>query len=543
MVSDVCAVRSPVARVMSQIPRLVHELPRGTAEQAPERIAYSIGKSTVSYGTLSSTSAAVAGGFVELGLRRFDRIAIYLPKVSECVLSMTAASRAGCAFVPINPILKPDQVIHILRDSGAKALVTSSARAQSLVAGLRQCPDLDHLVLTDGSGANEHVKTRAWSDLIAAAPPSLPRVLENDMAAILYTSGSTGKPKGVVLSHRNIVVGALSVASYLNNTKDDRILSILPLSFDAGMSQLTTAFSVGARISLLDYLLPRDAVQRCESDAITGITGVPPLWMQLVQQDWPVDATRNVRYFANTGGRMPRDTLSRLRATFANAKPYLMYGLTEAFRSTYLPPEQADRRPDSIGKAIPNVEIHVVRPDGSACGVDEPGELVHRGPLVSLGYWNDAAKTAERFRPAPGQPSGIQIPEIAVWSGDTVKYDDEGYLYFIGRQDDMIKTSGYRVSPTEIEEVAFESGLVKEAVALGLDHPTLGQAIVLVASHPSQSIEPTDELLKWYRSKVPQYMVPARIDWVTELPRNANGKIDRTSMKSAMATLFAEGNP
>jgi acyl-CoA ligase (AMP-forming) (exosortase A-associated) len=344
----------------------------------------------------------------------------------------------------------------------------------------------------------------------------------------------------VVLSHRNVVIGAHSVASYLHNTGSDHILAILPLSFDAGLSQLTTGFSVGARVVLLDYLLPRDVVTLCETEGITGITGVPPLWMQLVQQSWSSQATENLRYYANTGGRMPRETLSRLRSTFAKAKPYLMYGLTEAFRSTYLPPEQIDRRPDSIGKAIPNVEIQVVRPDGTPCLAEEAGELVHRGPLVSLGYWNDVVRTAERFRPAPGQPSGLPIPEIAVWSGDTVRLDSEGYLYFIGRQDDMIKTSGYRVSPTEIEEVAFDSGFVKEAAAVGVEHPALGQAIVLVASPSADGTAPTEELMKWYRAKLPQYMVPSRVDWSSNLPRNANGKIDRAALKRTLANTYTD---
>ncbi len=505
-------------------------------------MAYKVGEQAFSYSELVTMSSAVGSALREVGLNRYDRIAIYLQKRSECIVSILAASHAGCAFVPINPILKPDQVIHILRDSGAKALVTSAARLQTL-SKLSLCQELSVLVLVDSNGADDRITTLRWSDLASATPGTPRSALETDMAAILYTSGSTGRPKGVVLSHRNIVVGAQSVASYLENDEQDHILSVLPLSFDAGMSQLTTAFSVGAQVILLDYLLPQDVVRACDANAVTGITGVPPLWMQLVQQQWPPHVAKNLRYFANTGGRMPRDTLQRLRSVFTKAKPYLMYGLTEAFRSTYLPPEQADLRPDSIGKAIPNVEIHVLRADGTPCGVDEPGELVHRGPLVSLGYWNDHAKTAERFRPAPCQPDQLPIPEIAVWSGDTVKLDNEGYLYFIGRQDDMIKTSGYRVSPSEIEEVAFDSGLVKEAVALGVAHPMLGEAIVVVATRSSRGEPTTDALLKWYRTKLPLYMVPARIEWHADLPRNANGKIDRVLLKTALANTFVDSVP
>ena len=227
------------------------------------------------------------------------------------------------------------------------------------------------------------------------------------MAAILYTSGSTGLPKGVVLSHRNLIAGAESVSHYLGNTADDVILSALPLSFDAGFSQLTTAFSVGAHVVLLNYLLPADVVRLCSRHRVTGLTCVPPLWVQIADQDWPTEAAENLRYFANTGGRMPKAALDRLRSLFRRAKPFLMYGLTEAFRSTYLDPAEVDRRPDSIGKAIPNAEVLVVRPDGSLCGPGEQGELVHRGALVAMGYWNDPEQTAERFRPAPAREPGL----------------------------------------------------------------------------------------------------------------------------------------
>jgi acyl-CoA synthetase (AMP-forming)/AMP-acid ligase II len=224
---------------------------------------------------------------------------------------------------------------------------------------------------------------------------------------------------------------------------------------------------------------------------------------------------------------MPKATLDRLRALLPGAQPFLMYGLTEAFRSTYLPPAEVDRRPDSIGKAIPNAEILVVRPDGSPCDPMEHGELVHRGPLVSLGYWRDEERTRDRFRPAPQRDPGIIVPELAVWSGDVVYRDAEGFLYFVGRRDEMIKTSGYRVSPTEIEEAAYATGLVRDAVALGLEDPRLGQQIALVVS-PLAGRELTPEtLLAQLKPRLPLYMLPARIELRAELPRSPNGKFDR----------------
>jgi acyl-CoA ligase (AMP-forming) (exosortase A-associated) len=329
-------------------------------------------------------------------------------------------------------------------------------------------------------------------------------------------------------------VGGASVSQYLENDQDDVILAVLPLSFDAGFSQLTTGFTVGAHVVLVNYLFPRDVVHLCARHRVTGLTCVPPLWIQLTEQEWPAEATRSLRYFANTGGRMPRTTLGKLRAIFPQAKPYLMYGLTEAFRSTYLDPAEVDRRPDSIGKAIPNAEILVVRPDGTPSLPGEEGELVHRGALVAMGYWNDPERTAARFKPAPGQDGSIPTTELAVWSGDLVKADEEGFLYFVGRNDEMIKTSGYRVSPTEIEEVVYGTGLVRDAVALGVEDPRLGQRIVLIVSPANGELDRA-ELLGMLKQQLPLYMVPGDVVIRSELPRSPNNKLDRNLLRQELA--------
>jgi acyl-CoA synthetase (AMP-forming)/AMP-acid ligase II len=282
-------------------------------------------------------------------------------------------------------------------------------------------------------------------------------------------------------------------------------------------------------------------VRAVEREKITGLAAVPPLWVQLAQLDWPESVADHLRYFTNSGGHMPKPTLDALRAKLPKTRPFLMYGLTEAFRSTYLPPEEVDRRPDSMGKAIPNAEILVVREDGTPCAPGEPGELVHRGIHVALGYWNDPEKTAERYKPAPGQLSGLVIPELAVWSGDTVKRDEDGFLYFIGRRDEMIKTSGYRVSPSEVEEVVYATGLVAEVAATGPAHPVLGQAVVLVIYAPAGGDDVADKLLAECKLKLPGFMVPARIERRSEpLPRNPNGKIDRKRLSTELADLFQE---
>jgi acyl-CoA synthetase (AMP-forming)/AMP-acid ligase II len=302
---------------------------------------------------------------------------------------------------------------------------------------------------------------------------------------------------------------------------------------------LTTAFVVGASVVLLEYLLPRDVVAALARHRITGLAAVPPLWNQLARLAWPAEAAESLRYITNSGGAMPRPTTAALRAALPQTRVYLMYGLTEAFRSTYLPPDQVDVRPDSIGRAIPNTEIMVVREDGTECAPGEPGELVHRGALVGLGYWNDPEKTAERYRPAPGQPPELPNPEIAVWSGDQVRCDAEGYLYFVSRKDEMIKTSGYRVSPTEIEEVVYATGLVAQAAALGVPHPIIGQAVVVVVQ-PSQAPLDVEAVLAHCRRELPTFMVPALVLAREELPRNQNGKIDRKALATDLAGLFAD---
>jgi acyl-CoA ligase (AMP-forming) (exosortase A-associated) len=338
-----------------------------------------------------------------------------------------------------------------------------------------------------------------------------------------------------------MVAGAQSVASYLQNDEHDSLLAALPLSFDAGFSQLTTGFHAGARVVLLNYLLPQDLLKTMARERITGLTGVPPLYIQLAQLEWPQSITEHLRYFANTGGRMPLETLTRLRAVLPKTRPFLMYGLTEAFRATYLSPEEVDRRPDSIGKAIPNAEVLVLREDGTRCAPGEPGELVQRGALVAMGYWNDPEKTAERFKPLPASAMSGSVgvlPEIAVFSGDSVREDAEGFLYFIGRRDEMIKTSGYRLSPTEIEEVLYATRLVGEAAAFGVGHPVLGQAIVVVATPSGRDLK-AEELIAACRQRLPLYMVPAKVEIRSgTLPRNANGKIDRRLLADEFRNLF-----
>ncbi len=522
----------------------LHDIVLSGAQQFSTRTALKFKSESITYLQLAEMVQAAAATLQQQGLSRQERVAVYLPKQFETVTTLFASSICGGVFVPVNPALKPTQVQHILQDCNVRILVTSLDRFTSLQAELALCPDLRTVLLVDVPGSCQqqlgHLHIAAFHQPAQMAAPSQRVALTDaDMAAILYTSGSTGKPKGVVLSHRNMIVGAYSVSDYLRNSADDVLLALLPLSFDYGLSQLTTAFLRGATVVLLDFFLVQDVVKAITQHQVTGLAAVPPLWAQLAKAKWPEGATTSVRYLTNSGGAMPEALLSQLEQIFPNAQPYLMYGLTEAFRSTYLPPEHLARKRGSMGKAIPNAEILVVREDGSLCGPNEPGELVHRGPLVSLGYWNSPEKTAERFKFDPVLPAGVQHRPLAVWSGDTVKYDDEGFLYFIGRRDEMIKTSGNRVSPTEVEEAVYAlDRRIVDVAALGLPHPDLDQAImVLVACQADVEID-SQAWLQQLKRTLPGFMLPKVLLQVGTMPKNANGKIDRKLLAGQYQDYF-----
>lgn len=519
---------------------LIHDFLFDSARRTPSAEALVYGAVRLDYAALAGAVEGAAGALLGAGVQVRERVAVFLEKRIENVAAMFGAALAGAVFVPVNPQLKPEQVAHILADCNVRVLVTSPERLAQLHEVLAGCPDLRTVFVTGtappGAAA---VEVRGW-DAAQTAPGAAVlasrRPIDADMAAILYTSGSTGKPKGVVLSHRNMVAGARSVSSYLALTPRDRILAVLPLSFDYGLSQLTCAFLSGATAVLINHLFAKDILKMVAAEGITGLAAVPPLWLQLANLAWPADCP--LRYLTNSGGALPTATVASLRAALPRAELFLMYGLTEAFRSTYLPPSELDRRPDSMGRAIPNAQVMVVRPDGTPCAPNEAGELVHRGALVSLGYWNDPLKTAERFKPAPGRDPALPLVEMAVWSGDTVRMDEEGYLYFIGRSDDMIKVSGYRVSPLEVEEVVYASGLVVEAVAFGVPHPQLGQAIVLLALPKEEGVTGA-ALLKTCQRHLPAWMVPAHVALRDgAFPRNPNGKIDRKLLQQSFITLF-----
>lgn len=487
----------------------------------PEAMALVTRFGSLSYKMLNHRVGVLARWLSGHGLRKGDRISTWLPKTELACIMPLAAVRAGFVHVPINPVLKPAQVSHIVADSGAKLLITNAGRIKSLADSPL---DAGCVVLNDGNISTE------MEDINDPLDPSEPSADTQTLAAILYTSGSTGRPKGVMLSNANLSLGAISVAQYLNLEQDDRTLCVLPLSFDYGQNQLLSTWHAGGCAYPLDYLTPRDVIKACARSQITTLAAVPPLWVQLVDQHWTEDAAVSMRRLTNSGGALTPSLVKQLRAIFDRKTDiYAMYGLTEAFRSTYLDPSLIDDNPTSMGTAIPFAEIMVVGSDGDIAAAGEEGELVHAGPLVAKGYWQDPERTGERFKPAP---AASEYGGLAVWSGDTVRRDNDGLLYFVGRTDNMIKSSGNRISPTEVEEVAVESGLVAEAVAIGVADERLGHAICLYVRRTDipehQDVE--KELRKYLKRNLPNFMHPRDIVMLKEFPKNPNGKLDRNAL-------------
>ncbi len=506
---------APVPASLTIDPRPLDHLVLRGADADPALV---LRNRTLSYKDLRESVALLAGWLQQQVPEPGARVASWAAKGELTCLMPLAAARAGLVHVPINPLLKRAQVAHILKDSGVRLLIATPARLETLDEGdapLECCLRSELQVIAE------------YALSLSLEPSAVDPVA---LAAILYTSGSTGKPKGVMLSHANMWLGAESVASYLELTPADVTLAVLPLSFDYGQNQLLSTWFAGGSVAPLDYLTPRDVVKAVDRWGVTTLAAVPPLWVQLAELDWPAEIAARLKRLTNSGGALTVDLVTRLRQHFPQARLFPMYGLTEAFRSTFLDPDLVDRHPTSMGKAIPHAEILVINDQGEVAADGEEGELVHCGPLVAQGYWCDPVRTAERFRPAPVASS---YGGVAVWSGDRVRREADGLLYFVGRRDAMIKSAGNRISPQEIEEVALGTGLVAEAVALGVPDERLGQAVHLVVRAVNSS-ENKEDLLHRMMSLLPNFMLPKVIHWREAMPLSPNGKIDRAALQAEL---------
>lgn len=481
----------------------------------------------VTYAEISARVGRVAGLLAAHGIQPGDRVIVQLPKEADEVAGMLAVAKLGAVFVNINAQWTYEQFRYVVEDCAAGAALVRPAIASRLA---------EDQPLRSLKGVLTSYDWREASKGRTAAPVHR---LDTELAAIIYTSGSTGAPKGVMLSHRNIVAGARSVARYLRLDASDRLLGVLPYSFDYGLNQLTTMLLVGGTVVHQRVLLPTEIVRTMVEQRVTGVAAVPPLWHQiarlLVARPAAFPALRRI---TNSGGKIPTNILQQLPGLFPGAEIYLMYGLTEAFRSTFLPPERFSAKPGSIGQAIPGAEIHVIKAGIGVAGPGEQGELVHRGPLVAQGYWGRPEATREKIRPCP-ELGALIGDEPVVHSGDLVRIDADGDLWFIGRNDAMIKTSGFRVSPDEVEDLVYRSGMIADAVAFGVDDDVLGQ-VVHVAITPLERHE-ADALMAHCRQVMPSYMVPRAFHlWPSPMPRTASGKLARPDVVRGCERILAE---
>jgi acyl-CoA ligase (AMP-forming) (exosortase A-associated) len=514
---------------------LLHHLLEHTVAASPskEAVVDLVGaRRSFDYGSLYAMAANCAALLQELGVERRDRVAVYLPKSAEEAAAIFAPSYADGVVVTINALLLGQQVAHILADCGVKYLITSTAGWRRIREEAEKVESLRALLFVDAEdreAASESIPA-VYGVMKAEAAGSKLRpacAIGEDLAAILYTSGSTGKPRGVMLSHRNLLAGSRIVSTYLEISSSERILSVVPFSFDYGLNQLLTSVQWGATVVLLQFKFPYEIVRALSREDITGFAGVPLIWAGLVHHASGLKDTvlPKLRYITNTGGMVPTATVKALRQLLPSTQIFLMYGLTEAFRSTYLPPGEVDRRPGSIGRAIPETEIVVINSEGKPCRPGEPGILIHRGPTVSLGYWGKPELTREVIRPHPYIPAD-QGGGMVCYSGDLVKTDEDGFIYFIARADGQIKSQGFRISPAEVEEVLMEGGELAQAAVIGLPAAEAGEHVHAVVVPATAGQLKTDEVLRRCARKLPSYMVPKSIEVVDALPKTPNGKID-----------------
>jgi long-chain acyl-CoA synthetase len=484
------------------------------AERDPEQVAVIAGEHKVSYGELDTLAGGFAAGLAELGVRRGDRVAVLLPNEIDAAVAIEGTWRAGAALAPLNPTMKGERLDYVLADTEPAAIVCDTERAELSGAAAERAGGVP--VVCDVAG------------LAAAEGPAPRRPLETDLAAVMYTSGSTGGPKGVTLTHRNLSFVTGSIVDYLEMTAADRVLCVMQLSFGYGLSQLLSCVRVGGAIALeAGIAFPGRIVQALETHRITGLPGVPTIFQVLTALRGLADRELpDLRFLTNAGASMPAATVDAVRRTFPNAKLYLMYGLTECIRVSYLPPDQLDVRPTSSGIAIPGTDAWVEGADGNPAAVDEVGELMVRGPHVMQGYWRDPERTAERMRPGrwPWEP--------VIATGDLFRRDDEGYLHWVGRTDDLIKCRGEKVYPREIEEILHAAEGVQEAAVVGVPDRLLGQAVhAHVAPAEGHAVDEA-ELRRLCAERLEDHKVPQRVFVHEALARTARGKVDRNALIS-----------
>jgi len=531
--SQVATMASPFRAASDQRGySVLHDYLIESAHRLPDKIALVCQGQRLTYATLDQLSNALAQALVKRGVERGDRVIVFEDNTIETVIAFWAVLKANAVVSVVNPQTKADKLAYLLNDCRARAIVSDAHLMSTLVPAVERAPHLAVAVVSGKADLSRLHSVPTVISLNAATTehpgdqPPTRLSIDVDLASIIYTSGSTGDPKGVMLTHRNMLTAATSITTYLENVESDVILGLLPLSFDYGLYQMIMAFRVGARLVLeRSFTYPAEVLQRVVDEKVTGFPGVPTIFAilgglrNLERYDFS-----NVRYVSNTAAALSTKHIDLIRQTFPLAKVFSMYGLTECKRCTYLPPADIDRKPLSVGIAIPNTELWIVNDKDEKLGPGEVGQLVIRGATVMRGYWEKPEETARKLRPGP-------LPgEMVLYTGDYCKLDEEGYLYFVGRMDDIIKSRGEKVAPKEVENVIVNIAGVKEVAVIGVPDAILGQAVkAVVVLEDGWSLTERDILAECQR-RLENFMVPKFVEFTFELPKTTTGKIKKTGL-------------
>jgi amino acid adenylation domain-containing protein len=506
---------------------LVQDFLTHSAQRKPEKIALVCDGLRLSYAELEMRTNQLANALIASGLRRGDRVALFLPNILEQVVAIFAILKAGAVFVVINHSTKEDKLVYILQNSSSKMMVTWTPQVEMLKRIIPLLPNLE-LVLVAGGNSTQvtHPKIQSFDGFVEQAPVyTPPRVnIDLDLACLIYTSGSTGDPKGVMSDHSNVAFAVRSITTYLQNVENDIILNALPLSFDYGLYQLLMSVFFGGTLVLeKGFVYPAMILKKIEEERITGFPGVPTMYSVILNMDITGVDLSSLRYMTNTAAALSQWHIDKISENFPGVRFYSMYGLTETKRTLYLPPEDLKRKPDSVGIPIPGTEAWIEDSNGNRLGPNQTGELVIRGRHVMRGYWQNPAATAERYRP------GLYPGERLCYSGDLFKQDEEGYFYFIARRDDIIKSRGEKVAPKEVENALYKLSGVQEAAVIGVPDAILGEAVKAFVVLTGVSYT-ENEILRHCRQNLEDFMVPKMVEIRSELPKTSSGKIKKTDL-------------
>nr|HEX4312349.1 AMP-binding protein [Kofleriaceae bacterium] len=513
---------------------LLHDYLGHSAARLPHKVALVCGDHRVTYEQLDQRASALAASLAARGVVRGDRVVVFADNTVDTVVSFWGVMKANAIVSIVSPLTKVDKLAYLLNDCRAKVLISDAHLAHVFAEAAKRSP---HLAAVIVSGALDDRATAAtsglpgvvaWADALAGGAPAPKRAcLDLDLASIIYTSGSTGEPKGVMLTHRNMLTACTAIGTYLEVAEDEIILGVLPLAFDYGLYQMIMAFRAGARLVLeRSFAFPAAVLKKVVDEKVTGFPGVPTIFAVLAGMsslgDYDFSA---IRYVTNTAAALPVKHITMLRGLFPAARIYSMYGLTECKRCTYLPPTDIDRKPESVGIAIPNTELWLVDDHDQKLGPNQVGQLVIRGATVMKGYWEKPEATARRLKPGP-------IPgEQVLYTGDLCRLDDEGYLYFVGRMDDIIKSRGEKVAPKEVESAIVAIKGVREAAVIGVPDDLLGQAVKAFVVLDAGVTLDGKTIQKECAARLESFMVPKYVDIIAELPKTNTGKIKKTDLR------------